>query len=123
MKFFLLFIIIFSSCQDYNSNSGDKGKYGPVAFNETDPNFEKAYYIIQSRCVQCHSGYHNNWADFKSNNEWQGGGLVIPQDTQNSPFLARIINSGQAGADMPQGGSAIPNAEYTHLVKWVNEFQ
>lgn len=120
MKLLLLLVFVVS-CQDYNSNSGDRGKYGPVILNESDPNYAEAYAIIQNRCVNCHRGYHDHWANFTSNDDWIG--LVEPNDPDNSSFIQRIINSGQTNSNMPEGGSALPTAEYNHLRKWVSEFQ
>ena len=125
MKYFLFILFfILSSCQDYNSNSGDKGRYGPVELNESDPNFRKAYFIIQSRCVSCHDHKHDKWADFKSNDEWVADGLVEPGVPASSELIQRIINTGTASSsDMPPGGSPLPDTEYNALVKWVTEFQ
>ncbi|MBA2404628.1 MAG: cytochrome c [Bdellovibrionales bacterium] len=119
--FFLLFIL--ASCQDYNSNSGDRAKFGPVVLDETDPNFRRAYFIIQDRCVSCHDHRHDKWADFKSNDEWESEGLVVPGQPATSEFIERIVNTGQVSSNMPPGGSPLPDAEYAHLVKWVTEFQ
>jgi uncharacterized membrane protein len=119
MKLIFLTLLFLFSCQDNNSNSGDRGKYGPVEFDEADPNFSKAYYIVQDRCVNCHSGYHNSWAEYKSNAAWISSGLIIQNDSQNSSFLNRIINSAQVGANMPLNGTALPDAEYDHLVQWI----
>lgn len=123
MRFLLLPLLLLSSCQDYNSNSGDRGKYGEVVLNETDPNFRDAYYIIQNRCVSCHDHEHDDWAELKSNDDWIAeGGLITPGQPENSLLLRRIINSAQVGANMPPGGSAIPDDEYEHLEKWITEF-
>jgi uncharacterized membrane protein len=123
MKYFLFILFFISSCQDYNSNSGDKGRYGPVELNETDPNFSKAYNIIQSRCVSCHDHKHDKWADFTSNDEWVADGLVEPGVPTSSELIERIVNTGSVSSDMPPGGSPLSDAEYNALVKWVTEFQ
>lgn len=123
MKYFLFILFFFSSCQDYNSNSGDRGKYGPVVLNETDPNFRQAYSIIQDKCVSCHDHKHDKWADFKSNDEWVSEGLVVSGDPATSELIIRIINTGDVSSDMPPGGSPLSDAEYNHLIKWVTEFQ
>ncbi len=123
MKSFFLFLLLLASCQDYNSNSGDRAKYGPVELTETDPNFRKAYFIIQDRCVSCHDHKHDRWADFKTNDDWVKDGLVEAGAPTTSELIIRIVNSGQVSSNMPPGGSAMPDAEYNHLVKWVTEFQ
>lgn len=123
MKYFFFILIFFSSCQDYNSNSGDRGRYGPVELDESDPNFRRAYEIIQTRCVSCHDHEHDDWADFKSNDDWEASGKVVPGDPAASVFIERIVNTGQTSSNMPPGGSPLSNDEYNHLVKWVTEFQ
>lgn len=122
IKFFYLLLLLVS-CQDYNSNSGDRGRYGPVVLNENDPNFREAYDIIQNRCVSCHDHRHDDWAEFKSNADWEASGLVVPTDPDASEFIERIVNSGQTSSNMPPGGSPLPDDEYQHLRKWVSEFQ
>jgi uncharacterized membrane protein len=122
MKYFIFILLIFSSCQDYNSNSGDKGRYGPIELNESDPNFRTAYFIIQDRCVSCHDHKHDRWAEFKSNAEWVADGLVIAGQPATSELIVRIVNTGNASSsNMPPGGGALPNTEYNALIKWVTE--
>ena len=118
-SFFIIFLL--SSCQNYNSNSSDRSVYGPVILNEADPNFAQAYNIIQNRCISCHSSnVHNVWATYTNNAAWIDSGMIsnLPE---NSYFMQRIINSGGSGANMPQGGSALPNQEYETLKKWILE--
>lgn len=118
MRSFFIFLILLAGCQDYNSNSGDRGRYGPVELNETDPNFREAYTIIQNRCVSCHEHKHDAWADFKSNADWVNADLVVPNDAANSEFIQRIVNTQATSSNMPPAG-AIPTEEYNHLVEWV----
>jgi len=125
MKMFPLISILFllASCEDYNSNSADKLKYSnePQQEESGDPNFQPAFAVIQSRCISCHSGFHNNWATYTSNEKWLNSGLVLRGDPDNSRLIRVIINSGQAGANMPQGAGAIPDSEYQLLLKWITE--
>ena len=123
MKYFFFFVLILSSCQDYNSNSGDKGRYGPVELNESDPNFSKAYFILQDRCVSCHDHKHDRWAEFKSNADWVADGLVIKGDPPTSELIVRIVNNGQVSSNMPPSGGSLPDAEYKALVKWVEDIR
>lgn len=119
MKLGLLLLILLSGCQDYNSNSSDKEKYGQVQL-ENNAQFRTAYGIIQNRCVNCHTYQgHSVWADYTTNAEWIASGLIIKGDPRNSRLIYRIKNSGQADSDMPLGGSALPDSEYDALVEWV----
>lgn len=125
MKFFALIscLFILSSCEDYNSNSADKLKYSnePQQEQTGDPNFAPAFSVIQNRCISCHSGFHNNWAAYTSNERWLNSGLIQRGDPQNSSLIKVMFNSGQAGANMPLGSGAIPDAEYQLLLKWITE--
>lgn len=123
MEFIVLIFSLFilSSCEDYNSNSADKLKYSNDTQQEDvgDPNFAPAMEVIKNRCISCHSGFHNNWSRYSSNEMWLNSGLVHRGDPDNSPLIKRTINSGQAGANMPQGAGAIPDAEFETLRTWV----
>lgn len=121
IRIFLL-LIFFTSCQDYNSNTADRAKYGPVVLSDSDPNFSQAFSIIQNRCVNCHSSsIHDNWASLQDNNAWIDTGLIQRQSPETSYFVQRIINYGGTSSNMPQGGTPLPDAEYQHLLKWIDE--
>lgn len=108
-------------CQDFNSNSSDRVKYGPVVLDESDPNFARSYNIITTKCINCHSGYHNNWASLKDNAAWLNEMVVLRGDPNNSMFIQRIINYGGTSSNMPFGGSPLSGSDYQHLVKWIEE--
>lgn len=120
-NFFLLFSLLLFGCQDYNSNTSDKVKYGIIEL-EASPRFRAAYPIIQSRCVNCHFGTHNIWASYITNQLWidSGDNRVIPGNAADSNFIRRTINSGNNNSNMPLGGSALSADEYQILVDWIN---
>jgi hypothetical protein len=119
MKIFF-FLLLLTSCQDQNSNSSDKEKYGPISL-DSDPNFPRAFQLIQSRCISCHTGYHNTWAQYQSNGDWLSSGLINRGDANNSQLILRIINTEGQDSDMPKNSSRLPDAEYEWLKKWINE--
>lgn len=121
-----LFLILLSlfSCDEYNSNSADRLKYGTGPQQEVaegDPNFSSAFSVIQQRCISCHSGTHDTWNRYSSDDQWINSGLVHRGDPDNSPLIKRIINTGISGSNMPQGMGAIPDSEYQLLRKWIAE--
>lgn len=120
MKIVFFILLTLLSCQDYNSNSGDKGRYGPVNLLGADAQFSTAYFIIQDRCVSCHDGVHNRWADFKGTNDWIAESYIVPGNAANSTLIKRVINTGGAAANMPPGGSPLSNEEYNSLKEWIN---
>ena len=122
----LLILISIFSCQDYNSNSSDEGRFTetelPPAPIPTDPAYEsyvkfvKSYNIIKTRCFQCHTG---EFANLVTNDMWINSGFVIKNNTGNSSLINRLKNHSPPG-DMPTGGSsAIPNSEYLILLDWI----
>lgn len=118
MKFILLALLTFASCQDYNSNSNDVERYSQVQLTGS-AGFTPAYYIIQQRCTNCHtSSIHNSWASYTNEQDWIDKGYVTAGDPDASRFITRIINHGPGG-DMPQGMGPLPNDEYQDLVDWV----
>lgn len=113
-------LLLLAACQDYNSNSSDKARYGGDVVLENDPQFQQAYHIIQDRCVSCHtSQIHAPWSTYTTNAKWIESGRVIKGDPQGSALIDRIINTGETNSNMPLGGSALPNDEYDALVQWV----
>lgn len=111
MKFLLLLFFLIS-CQDYNTNSFDRTRYG-------NPVGEGPAKIIQNKCINCHSGEHDSWAGL-TDAQWVATGLVIPGDPDNSLFIKRIYNTGISGvSNMPIGGGALPNDEYQALKDWI----
>jgi uncharacterized membrane protein len=120
MKIFLLLIFL-TACQDFNSNTSDRDKFGPSTLPGASSEFNQAYKITQNRCVNCHtSTIHNVWATYITEAAWIDSGLITPGNADNSLFIERIINSGHSNSNMPEGGSALPNAEYNDLKTWIN---
>jgi hypothetical protein len=123
---FSLLLISLISCQDYNSNSADEGRFTetelPPAPDTNDPGYEsyvkfvKSYNIIKARCFQCHTG---DFANLVSNELWVSSGFVVKNNVGNSSLINRLKNYDPPG-DMPTGGSsAIPNSEYLILLDWI----
>lgn len=115
----LLFILILAlSCQDYNSNSGDKFRYGPLGLAAgSSAEFTAAYVILQIRCASCHR--HSNYAGFKSEQAWKDAGFVVGGNTDASTIITRIRNYEGTGSDMPDDSGPIPDEEFAALKTWV----
>lgn len=120
MKLSLLFLALLMGCQDYNSNTADKTKYGPTDL-EANPDFRAAYAIIQTRCITCHdSSIHNVWSTYNTSQKWIDAGMVVPGNSTASLVVRRIINSGQNDSNMPIGSGALPNDEYDAIKAWID---
>lgn len=120
MKFaFFLFTFLFVGCQDYNSNTFDRDRYGKIELIG-GAQFEAAYKVLQNRCMNCHE--HAGWSAYTNQAQWVNESLVIPNDKDNSKLINRIKNYGSANSDMPVGGSALPSTEFDTLVQWVTGY-
>lgn len=118
----ILFSILLASCgQTYNSNSGDdKTTSGTSGIDTSSPAGQRlaaAYTVINNRCINCHTGYHNSWANLKSDAAWLASGTVVAGNTGGSSLISRLKN---VGGDMPKLNPQIPEAEYQTLIDWVN---
>ncbi len=117
---FLLVLTFIMSCQDYNSSTSDRFKYGPLVL-ENNPQFQAAYPVIKSRCINCHtSNIHDVWASYTTSAQYISAGLIVPNNTDDSLFIRYIQNSNLSPATMPLNAGPLPNDEYQILLDWIN---
>lgn len=76
----------------------------------------KAYQVIQNRCISCHTGYHNSWKQYNTDNLWIQNSLVIKGDFRGSLLISRLQNE---GSDMPLLAAQIPEVDYQILKDWI----
>lgn len=115
-KILILCLLVFTGCQDTNSNSYDKDKYSEVG--DGDPAFKAAFTVLQNRCISCHD--HSAWSKYTSSEKWIASGLIVAKNTSASPIIYKIYNFGGGSSNMPLGGSTgIPGSEYQALLDWV----
>ncbi len=113
-------LLFYIGCQDYNSNTFDKDRYGVVEL-VGGVKFEAAYPVLQTHCMSCH--LHAQWAEYTNKQDWVvNENLVVAGSPDSSQLITRIINHGSANSDMPKGGNALPTADYDALVDWVTNF-
>ncbi len=113
-------LLFYIGCQDYNSNTFDRDRYGEIELIG-GAKFAVAYPVLQTNCMNCHR--HAQWSEYTNKQDWvDNENLVVPLDPNNSQLITRIINHGSANSDMPQGGNALPAADYQALVDWVADF-
>jgi hypothetical protein len=118
MKFniFLILIALYGCGQDYNSNTFDASKFEDSSIDNTTP-FGQSYTILSSRCASCHTGYHNNYANYKTPASWISSGLVVAGNPAGSLVVSKLQN---VGGTMPLGESAISNTEYQTIRNWIS---
>jgi len=119
----LLFLLIYSCGQDYNSNSFDDLIYADSSCSGSaaDIRFCQSFNIIKDRCISCHTGWHNSFATFTDTQSWIDAGLIVPNDASASLLMTRIRGYGVTpSANMPPNGSEISKAERDALEAWID---
>lgn len=111
----LLTLVLLISCQTDNSSTFDK-VLGSSNIDPTNTNLVKAFNVIDSRCISCHTGYHNNWASYTTDQAWIDSGNVKAGIIGDSPLITKLKNR---GGNMPIGGPNLTNDEYDALVTWI----
>jgi hypothetical protein len=115
---FLLGLLFLTSCmQTFNSNTGDEGLIGNCVVG--DAPLKAAYTVLRSKCMSCHTKYHNSWSTNCTKQAWIDSGSVISGDIVNSNLLIRMKNYSPPG-DMPLSSPAISASEYTILTDWIS---
>jgi mono/diheme cytochrome c family protein len=121
MKFSALLVFFFLvGCQDLNSNSYDKDKYGPSDL-VGGAEFRVAFPILRDRCASCHQ--HQDWSTYTDEEKWVEVGKVDPGNPDNSDVVTRIINYGNADSDMPPDSGALSDEEFEAIKVWVESLQ
>lgn len=118
LPLFFFFFFLAGCGQSFNSHSTDRFK-GSGNIDISTPSglrLFKAYEVIQNRCINCHTGYHNSWNQYNSDQDWLDQGLVIKGDFRGSQIISRLQNE---GSDMPLFAAQIPEADYQLLKDWI----
>ncbi|MFT6070650.1 MAG: putative membrane protein [Bacteriovoracaceae bacterium] len=120
-KLFLISIVLLSSCgQTFNSNTSDAGLIPLLACTEAGTaagdRYCAAQTIIQEKCVNCHSGYHDQWAAYTNDSHWKTSGRVVAGSTAGSTLITRLKNQ---GGNMPADNPQISDSNYQVLIEWV----
>jgi hypothetical protein len=117
---YLLPLIVLAGCQDLNSNSTDKSRYGEGAVAGS-PVFVDAFAIVQNRCANCHtSTVHNKWSTYRTEADWKSKESTITAgNPDQSSFITRLKN--YPNGDMPVGAGPLPNDELEKLREWIDQ--
>ena len=111
----LLYSTILLSCQTDNSNSFDD-ILGQSTIDPNNTNLVNAYSVLEESCINCHSGYHNDWASYDTDQKWIDAGLVTAGIIGDSTVITRLKNR---GSDMPKNQAALSEDDYNTLVTWI----
>ena len=115
---FLYMGIIACKQQTINSHSSDASLGGSLCastLSESETRFCESKNIIASRCVSCHTGYHEGYANLTEADFIQQS-LITVGDAANSSIFSILQNN---GGTMPKGGKALPTEEITTLTDWI----
>lgn len=116
-----LFCVLAFSCeqQTFNSSIGDENLGGNdcTSFSGAELRFCNSHNIILKRCVSCHTGYHNNYANL-TESDYVNNFLITPGDSAGSSIFSRLINE---GSNMPKDGKPLSDDEYTELMEWIDQ--
>lgn len=113
-----LFLYLTGCGQTFNSQSIDRfsGTGNIDVSTVQGVRLFKAYQVIQSRCINCHTGYHNSWIQYNTDNLWIKNGLIVKGEFRDSQLISRLQNE---GSDMPLLAAQIPEADYQILKDWI----
>ncbi|MCO4794132.1 MAG: cytochrome c [Bacteriovoracaceae bacterium] len=121
MKRLIILFFLISSCgQDFNSNTFDKERYGNTGIDTSTPaglRFSKAYNVVQTNCSSCHTGYHNIYSGYTTSQAWVDAGLVVAGDFTGSFIIQKLKNY---GGNMPGGASQLSESEINYLSDWIS---
>lgn len=115
----LLLLLVISCGQNYNSNTFDKDIYQEVTIDVTSPEgerFYQAFNVIKDKCISCHTGYHNSYANYTTDAEWTASGLIVAGDYEGSFLRNKLKNY---GGNMPASGSELSDSEIAYLEDWI----
>ncbi len=120
MKRLLFALFLLSACgQDFNSSSGDFALTADNGIDTSTPagiRLNDAYTVLKNNCMSCHTGYHNSWANYKTDADWISKNLAVRGDTTSSQVYDRLKN---VGGDMPYGAPQISDSERQKLENWI----
>ncbi|MBT3585742.1 MAG: hypothetical protein HN509_12630 [Halobacteriovoraceae bacterium] len=115
---FLIFLLLISCGQTFNSNSGDAKFAITTCADPSNTTLFNATLVLADRCINCHTGYHDKWANYCTNNDWVNAGEVLPGNSAGS-LLIKILKQ-NAGGTMPKNQPKIPDTEYQTLIQWID---
>lgn len=108
--------LFFSSCgQSTNSNSYDE--FLDFAIDPSNVKLAKAFNVVNSKCLNCHTGYHNRWKSFNTDAKWIESGVISAGNANASILMNKLKND---GGNMPIGGANLTEDEYEILKDWIN---
>lgn len=118
LVYFISFIFLNSCVQTFNSSSTDSSL---TAFSrcadQSNTKLCEANDIIYSQCIDCHDRFHDDWANYDTNQKWVDSARVIAGDADRSPLIIKLKNE---GGNMPKDKPTMSEADLLKLKEWIN---
>lgn len=117
----LVTIILLVSCnQSTNSNSFDRTYSENIGINRSTAAGERlyqAYTALKNNCMSCHSGYHNAWSSYNTDQAWVDSGLIESNDAYGSTLVIRLKN---IGGNMPKDNPQMSEEDFDKVIEWID---
>jgi len=122
VSLFLFAGTILSSCgQTFNSNTADNLLLpSNYCEDQTKTLLCDANEVLQTKCTSCHTGYHNTWGAWNTDEQWLANGKVVAGNPAGSEIITRLKTYGTGLTNMPQDDAALTQEEYDKLEAWIN---
>ena len=111
-----------ASCfQQSNSNTSDQRLENGATVTGNEK-FKAAFNVLNNECVACHTGYHDDWLNLKTEDDWASLGDVKPGDSSNSLMVERIHGCGpsDSGDQMPKSADRLTSSECAAITEWID---
>ncbi len=117
----LAIIVFLTSCiQSTNSNTFDRTFSENIGIDRSTPAGERlyqAYIVLKNDCMSCHSGYHNSWSSFNTDQAWIDSGLIESNDAYSSTLVIRLKN---IGGNMPKDNPQLSEEDFDKVIEWID---
>jgi len=85
-----------------------------------------AFSVLNSKCIQCHTNYHDSWSSYTREADWlTEGSLVIAGNANGSYLVERTHGCGATdlGNQMPKDDDLITSDECSAITAWINSIE
>jgi hypothetical protein len=120
-KFFFLISLsalsLYLGCNVPTSHENDDSLYAGGSCSGS-AQFCSFLAVVEEKCIACHTGAHNDWAPYKTEDDWVNlSGEVVPGSPNASGIFTSLTLN---GGDMPFGGFTFTVEENAIFEDWIN---